>query len=60
MTNPRTNMLGLYSVPAIYIAHETGLPFEGASEALRRLSEAGGCSDNEALVRRTPPLKRAG
>jgi hypothetical protein len=35
-----SNMIGLYYLPLMLIAHETGIPFEGASKALRRLSEA--------------------
>ena len=30
MTSPHANMLGLYYIPLLYIAHETGLGFEGA------------------------------
>ncbi|EPP8816777.1 hypothetical protein QDS29_003323, partial [Acinetobacter baumannii] len=29
MTSPHANMLGLYYMPLLYIAHETGLGFEG-------------------------------
>ena len=47
LTNPHTNMLGLYYLPIIYIAHETGLPFEGASKALRRLYQVGFCAYDE-------------
>ena len=48
MTSPHANMLGLYYVPAMYIAHETGLGFEGASEGLRRCCEVGFCHYDEA------------
>lgn len=41
MTCPSSTMTGLYYLPIPTIAHETGLTLEGASKALRRLSEAG-------------------
>lgn len=44
MTSPHANMLGLYYLPVLYLAHETGLGFEGASEGLKRAIEAGFCS----------------
>ena len=34
MTSPHANMLGLYYLPILYIAHETGLGLEGASKGL--------------------------
>lgn len=40
LTCPASSMTGLYYLPLPTLAHETGLPIEGASEALRRLSEA--------------------
>lgn len=43
MTSPHANMLGLYWVPTVYIAHETGLGSEGASKGLRGCIEAGFC-----------------
>jgi len=43
MTGPHANMLGLYYLPKIYIAHETGLGLEGASEGLSRCIEAQFC-----------------
>ncbi|HEX8894430.1 MAG TPA: conserved phage C-terminal domain-containing protein [Terriglobales bacterium] len=48
MTSPHANMLGLYYVPSIYIAHETGLGIEGASKGLQRCIEAGFCEYDEA------------
>ena len=36
MTSPSSNMLGLFSQPVLYMAHETGLGFEGASKGLQR------------------------
>jgi hypothetical protein len=47
ITNPHTNMLGIYYLPAIFIAHETGIPFEEVSKALRSLCELGFCSYDE-------------
>ena len=34
MTSPHANMLGLYYLPVLYLAHETGLGPEGASKGL--------------------------
>lgn len=48
MTNPHSNMIGVYHCPLLYMAHETGLPFEGASKALQSLIEADFCSYDEA------------
>lgn len=38
---PTSNMIGLYYLPLPTLCHEVGIPLEVASEALRRLSEAG-------------------
>jgi hypothetical protein len=43
LTCPHSNMIGLYYLPIMYIAHETGLGFEGASKGLRSSIEAGFC-----------------
>jgi hypothetical protein len=43
MTSPHANMLGLYYLPEMYIAHETGLGIEGACKGLQRCIEAGFC-----------------
>lgn len=48
MTGPHSTMSGVFYCPAMYIAHEVGLTLEGASEGLRRLSEAGFCVYDEA------------
>jgi len=48
LSNPHANMLGLYYLPQLYIAHETGLGTEGASKGLRRAIEAGFCAYDEA------------
>ena len=47
LSNPHANMLGLYYLPTLFIAHETGLGVEGASEGLRRAIEAAFCSYDE-------------
>ena len=47
MTSPHANMLGLFYLPKIYLAHETGLGFEGASKGLARASEAQFCAYDE-------------
>lgn len=43
MTSPHSNMLGLFSQPILYAAHETGLGQEGASKGLQRCIEVGFC-----------------
>ena len=35
MSSPHSNMIGLYYLPMMYLAHETGLGFEGASKGLQ-------------------------
>ncbi|HEN5205518.1 TPA: DNA-binding protein [Klebsiella pneumoniae] len=47
MTSPHANMLGLYYLPILYIAHETGLGLEGALKGLKSAIEAGFCSYDE-------------
>lgn len=47
MSSPHSNMLGLYYQPLMYMAHETGLGFEGASKGLQRCIEAGFCHFDE-------------
>lgn len=44
VTSPHANALGLYYLPILFIAHETGLTFEGASKGLQRASEGGFCA----------------
>lgn len=44
MTCTHANMIGLYYLPMIYIAHECGLTVEGASKGLNGAIEAGFCS----------------
>lgn len=48
MSSPASNMLGLYYQPILYMAHETGLGVERASEGLRVCIEEGLCSYDEA------------
>jgi hypothetical protein len=47
MTSPSSNMLGLFSQPVLYMAHETGLGIEGATKGLRACIDAGFCSYDE-------------
>lgn len=47
MTCPHATMIGVFHCPVVYMAHEIGLPFEGASKALRSLIEAGFCQFDE-------------
>ena len=48
MSSPHSNMIGLYYLPMMYLAHETGLGLEGASKGLQMACEAGFCSYDEA------------
>lgn len=48
MTSPHANMIGLYYLPMLYIAHDTELGSEGASKGLARGIEAGFCTYDEA------------
>lgn len=48
LSNPHANMLGLYYLPKLFIAHETGLELEGASKGLRRATEAAFCAYDES------------
>lgn len=47
-TSPHASATGVYHCPVLYMAHETGLTFEEASKALRRLIEEGFCEYDEA------------
>lgn len=47
MTGPGATMLGVYHMPAVLLAHAIGSPLEGASKALRSLSEGGFCVYDE-------------
>lgn len=44
MTSPHANMIGVFHCPVMYMAHETGMTIEGASEALGRLENARFCT----------------
>lgn len=48
VTCPSSSMTGLYYLPVPTLAHETGLPLEGASKALRSLREVGFADYDEA------------
>lgn len=48
MTCPHANMIGVFHCPVLYMGHETGLGFEGASKALASLIECGFCTYEEA------------
>lgn len=51
MSSPHSNMIGVFHCPILYMAHETGLPLEGASKALQRLIEVGFCAfDGDAEI----------
>jgi hypothetical protein len=52
LTCPHANMLGLYYLPRAFMAHETGLGFEGASKGLQGCIEAGFCQydDDSEMV----------
>ncbi|MEG3135502.1 DnaT-like ssDNA-binding domain-containing protein [Rouxiella sp. T17] len=43
MTSPQSNMIGLYYLPVLYLAHGTGLDVEGASKGLERAAQVGFC-----------------
>lgn len=48
MTSPHANMIGVFYCPIDYMAKETGMTLEGASEALRSLIEADFCRFDHA------------
>lgn len=48
MTSPHANMIGVYTLPVLYIAHETGLTIEGALKGLAECIEGGFCTYDEA------------
>ena len=59
LTCPGANMIGLYYLALPTLAHETGIPIEGASKGLRRLSEIGFCGyDAENEVVWVPEMAR--
>ncbi|HMB57820.1 MAG TPA: hypothetical protein VKM35_11515 [Arenimonas sp.] len=44
MTSPHSTMTGVFTVPILYIAHETGLSAEGASKGLTRCIDEAFCT----------------
>jgi len=44
MTSPHSNMIGVFTCPILYMAHETGSPMEGATKGLQTLCEGGFCT----------------
>lgn len=48
MTSPHANMIGVFYCPVMSMAHETGIPLEGARKALRRLENVGFCTFDDA------------
>jgi hypothetical protein len=59
ISGPQSNMLGLYYLPKMYIAHETGLGVEGAAKGLQRAIEAGFCQyDDESETVFIPEMAR--
>ncbi len=51
INNDHANMTGLYFLPIMYIAHETGLTLKEASKGLRRVIEVGFARYDEASER---------
>ncbi|HYC01635.1 MAG TPA: hypothetical protein VEC57_21065 [Candidatus Limnocylindrales bacterium] len=47
ITSPHSHQSGLYYLPMMYLCHEVGISPEGASKALRSLSEDGFCVYDE-------------
>ncbi|MGO7501498.1 hypothetical protein [Rhizobium ruizarguesonis] len=48
-TSRHSNMIGLYMLPLVFLAHEIGSPVEGARKGLRSVIEAGICTYDEEL-----------
>lgn len=47
MTSPHANMIGVFHLPVMYLAHETGLSIEKATDALQRLVDKDFCTYEE-------------
>jgi hypothetical protein len=47
MTAPLSTMIGVYQIPKLFIAHETGLTMEGACKGLARCIDTGFCVYDE-------------
>jgi hypothetical protein len=50
MTSPHANMIGVYHLPVMYLAHETGMSPEGATKALQRLASLDFCTYEDEWV----------
>lgn len=50
MTSPHANMIGVFHLPVMYLAHETGLSEQGAIEALQRLAGKDFCTYEDEWV----------
>jgi hypothetical protein len=50
MTSPHANMIGVYHLPVLYLAHETGLTPEGATKALQTLAGFDFCTYEDEWV----------
>lgn len=48
ITSPHSNMLGLYYLPTLYLAHETGLGMDAATDGLEKCIRASFCSYDPA------------
>lgn len=44
MTSPHANMIGVFHLPVMYLAHETGLSIDAATSALSRLADKDFCT----------------
>lgn len=49
MTSPHADMLGIYYLPIVYIAHDTGLSIGGASKGLKSCIDANFCAYDPLL-----------
>lgn len=49
LTSPHSTMIGVYPLAVGYMAHDLGIPSEGASKGLRRVCEAGLATYDEDL-----------
>ncbi|HDY4931395.1 TPA: DNA-binding protein [Yersinia enterocolitica] len=57
LTSPHANMIGLYYMPLMYMAHETGLGLEGASKGLASAIKCGFCLyDNDSEMVWVPEM----
>ncbi|MBV2128184.1 hypothetical protein [Arsukibacterium indicum] len=59
ISSPHSNMLGLYYLPKMFIAHETGLSMDGACKGLLSAIEAGFCQyDDDSEMVWVPEMAR--